>query len=222
MRYLTLFSWGLSLGVTGMIAGQVLPAAIASDQYFADHSVDHGKDSDYTERDQKPIENTPVHVSQYRQLQSFLRAGKFKEADLETRRIMLRFAPLDRPDAVEWRNWTRKRLPCNSLREIADLWEHYSNGRFGWRVQLQIYKEEKARHRDNPLNPFWQRLGWEKGDRQDARSRRYERLNFSLQAPVGHLPTFALWTGQEGGIAGWFWDRTLVPRLMECQIDTPS
>ncbi|OLP17989.1 hypothetical protein BST81_13170 [Leptolyngbya sp. 'hensonii'] len=175
-----------------------------------------------------PSTTTPVSVelkigTRYRKLKDLLGAGKFKEADLETRRLMLQIAPLDQPDSDRWRNWTKEKIPCSDLITINALWEQYSNGHFGWAIQNRIFLEERQKDSKDPVSAFWRRVGWAVIDEPPGSLLRlrilsYDNLTFNLQAPKGHLPTFALWTGQQGGITGWFWDRSLAPRLKACKV----
>ncbi len=73
----------------------------------------------------------------YSFLEELLSQGQWKEADRETIRVML--------EAVnrEYEGWltskTIKSFPCADLQTIDQLWVHYSGGKFGFSVQLQIY-----------------------------------------------------------------------------------
>ncbi|MCC3433092.1 MAG: GUN4 domain-containing protein, partial [Microcoleus sp. PH2017_04_SCI_O_A] len=73
----------------------------------------------------------------YRQLDRLLASGKWKEADKETSRVMLKVAGREKL-------WLDKKslekFPCEDLRIIDQLWVQYSNGRFGFSVQKRIYE----------------------------------------------------------------------------------
>ncbi|MFM6487700.1 MAG: protein kinase domain-containing protein [Dolichospermum sp.] len=73
----------------------------------------------------------------YRKLRDLLKAGKWKEADEETLRVMLAVAKREREGWLNVENIDN--FPCADLRTIDQLWVKYSNGRFGFSVQKQIY-----------------------------------------------------------------------------------
>ncbi|NLQ03600.1 GUN4 domain-containing protein [Cylindrospermopsis raciborskii] len=74
----------------------------------------------------------------FSKLNSLLQAQNFKEADRETRKIMLAIAKR------EEEGWLRiedaEKFPCKELRSIDQLWLKYSGGKFGISVQQQIYQ----------------------------------------------------------------------------------
>ncbi|MFM6817170.1 MAG: GUN4 domain-containing protein, partial [Dolichospermum sp.] len=74
----------------------------------------------------------------YRKLRDLLAAGKWKEADEETRQVMLAVAKRERE---RWLNVESiDNFPCADLRTIDQLWVKYSDGRFGFSVQKRIYQ----------------------------------------------------------------------------------
>ena len=119
----------------------------------------------------------------YTRLRQLLWSRAWREADRETENVLLKalsedMEPLDR-DAV-------MRLPCVDLFTIDQLWSRYSNGKFGFQAQYQIFQDAERRPidferllewRNNPFNP--------QGDLKP-----YKFLNFHLDAPKGHLPTW--------------------------------
>ncbi|MFM6271628.1 MAG: GUN4 domain-containing protein, partial [Dolichospermum sp.] len=73
----------------------------------------------------------------YRKLRDLLKAGKWKEADEETLRVMLAVAR----EREGWLNVESiDNFPCADLRTIDQLWVKYSDGRFGFSVQKRIYQ----------------------------------------------------------------------------------
>ncbi|MBD2041827.1 serine/threonine-protein kinase [Microcoleus sp. FACHB-672] len=123
----------------------------------------------------------------YRQLRNYLRAGNWKEADEETKRVMLKAA--NRED-----RWLDRKsidnFPCTDLRTIDQLWVKYSNGRFGFSVQKRLWLKVggKIDWETECLLGDW--VGW----RVNGEWENYDELTFSLKAPEGHLPsrTFSL------------------------------
>ena len=74
----------------------------------------------------------------YRKLRDLLKAKKWKEADEETRVKILKVANR------ESEGWLRvedaENFSCQDLGTIDKLWVKYSNGKFGFSVQKQIYQ----------------------------------------------------------------------------------
>jgi len=144
-----------------------------------------------------PIEtNSGLDYSRLRQL---LWLEQWELADQETERLILSalsrdMRPID-PNVV-------LQFDRVDLQTMDTLWARYSRGRFGFRAQYQVYAEQEKRADD-----FLQVVGW-----QDAfgianvnlltRRKPYRDLQFSLDAPVGHLPTWRWATDSlEGGYA---------------------
>lgn len=126
----------------------------------------------------------------YTRLRDLLKAGKWKEADKETVRVMLKAAgkqPDDylNPEDIE-------KFPCTDLRTIDQLWVRYSNGRFGFSVQKRIWESV-----GQDIYKFGDRVGWRKGILETSINKQwlyYNDLTFSLEAPEGHLPSlFRRW-----------------------------
>ena len=145
----------------------------------------------------------------YAPLQELLSQAKFKEADQETARMLLKLANREKA------GWLDKihvdNLPCEDLRTIDQLWQQGSNGRFGFSSQRRIYKAigGTSDHNVDNWKLYCDRIGW----RQNNKMLSYKDLNFSLWAPEGHLTMLGL---QIWGFTGWF--AVLVSRLEMCQI----
>jgi serine/threonine protein kinase len=80
-----------------------------------------------------------------------------------------------------------EKLPCEDLGIINNLWMKYSDGRFSFSDQKQIYLET-----GNKLGQYnqieWYRFGEEIGWKTKDGWLTTDNLNFSLSAPKGHLP----------------------------------
>ena len=74
----------------------------------------------------------------YSKLRDLLKAGKWKEADEETARVMLAVANLEEESWLD--NEHIDNFPYKDLRTIDQLWVKYSDGRFGFSVQKRIYQ----------------------------------------------------------------------------------
>lgn len=119
----------------------------------------------------------------YGRLRQLLWAQLWREADEETENVILKalhhnMEPLDR-DAI-------LQLPCVDLLTIDHLWSRYSRGRFGFRAQQQVYLQVDRRPMD-----FLRALDW-RGMRLSLTGgiKPYKSLQFSVNAPLGHLPTW--------------------------------
>jgi hypothetical protein len=140
----------------------------------------------------------------YAHLQSLLAAQSFQAADGETWRILLTLAC-----RTEQNNLTLhslEALPRYALDTIDYLWRIYSQERFGLQVQQEIYQElGGANALDFALwETFAERVGW----CQDRHWLNYTELNFSCNAPKGHLPTCCIDSlnrqGHDRGVCGWW------------------
>jgi tetratricopeptide (TPR) repeat protein len=124
----------------------------------------------------------------YPKLESFLKEEQWKEADVETLLILLKevgreeYGWLD-VDSIQ-------QIPCSVIITIDQLWIRYSRSQFGFSVQKQIYIESGGQTNSTAfiepetLSAFGARVGWI----HEWGLIPYEDMNFSLAAPVGHLP----------------------------------
>lgn len=113
----------------------------------------------------------------YRPLQVLLAAGRWKDADEETHRLVNWVAQREKsgpPAKADYRE-----MPCTDLSTINNLWLRYSNGRFGFSVQRQMWDQSGKN-----VSVFEQTVGWQK--------QKYEDLYFDLRAPVGELPAWSV------------------------------
>lgn len=120
----------------------------------------------------------------YTQLRDLLAAGKWRDADAETRAIILKI--LGR-EAGAWENVTEiENFPCSHLNNIDRLWVEYSQGRFGFSVQKSVWQEIAGTDEiDYPTyQSFLERMGWV----VDGSWLAWHELTFNFNAPIGHLP----------------------------------
>jgi len=167
---------------------------------------------------QKPPDTIhPVHLVtlhstteiNFNLLQTCIAEAKFKEADQETSKILLKLAKR------ESRGWLDKEqvenLACEDLRTLDQLWAQGTNDRFGFSVQKNLYWQLQGSfdHDNDNWRTFCTRVGWRKNNRMVN----YKDLNFTIWAPEGHLPMmgFQFW-----GFRPWF--EVLCDRLDHCQI----
>ena len=149
----------------------------------------------------------------YGKLRDLLAAGKLKEADLETTRVMIEIT--GKPELDEITPEDMQKFPCNAIMVIDQLWQHYSNNRFGFSVQLRLYQSlggtmDTIRAQDNK---FLQRTGEKIGWRVNNKMVEYDDFDFSLDAPEGGLPG-NWWNSPYGAkMANFF-----MARLIACEI----
>ena len=120
----------------------------------------------------------------YRKLRDLLAAGRWKEADLETDRVILKAARRETEGYL--RRSDAENFSCQDLRTIDKLWVKYSNGNFGFSVQKQIYQSVGGtKEYDSKVwRKFGDKVGWRKGGQWLD----YSELTFSKEHYRGHLP----------------------------------
>lgn len=147
----------------------------------------------------------------YSQLQDLLASGKWQEADRETENVMIKAS------GREQDGWLSEEdldvFPCEDLRIIDQLWSKYSNGHFGFSVQRRIWESIEGTNKDEDLE-VWKKFGDEVGWRINDSWVGYRNLNFSLNAPLGHLPE---WVFVSGFVGGGFFGSGLFSRLESCE-----
>ncbi|WOD38434.1 GUN4 domain-containing protein [Nodosilinea sp. E11] len=141
-------------------------------------------------RDQKygPIESA-LGVD-YTRLRSLLVQQAWQAADLETEAAIFKALNLDMQPVTAA---TVERLLPTDLATIDALWSLHSNRRFGFKAQQQVYRSQQQIQQDEHLRglDFQQALGWRDQPTWLYRGHRpYYALDFSLEAPPGHLPTW--------------------------------
>ena len=120
----------------------------------------------------------------YRKLRDLLKAKKWKEADEETRVKILKVA--NRESEGWLRREDAENFSCQDLGTIDKLWVKYSNGKFGFSVQKQIYQGMNGSKEFNSHDyvKFGDKVGWRKGGKWLW----YSELTFSEKHYTGHLP----------------------------------
>lgn len=121
----------------------------------------------------------------YSTLENLLKQKKWKEADKETREIMVKAGSRKDEDWLD--EQSIKNIPCPVLRAIDQLWVEHSDGKFGFSVQKEIYQSLDGTEEYNPkiVEEFDKKVGWRKGDEKLT----YNELTFDLGTHYrGHLP----------------------------------
>lgn len=173
----------------------------------------------------------PELVPFFEVLEGHLKAGKLEEADITTGEILLKVvAPrqgwLDAESLLQ-ESIPKKDKGAEAIQEINRLWIEYSNGKFGFSRQLAIYRQSQVKgparnsnidyrqNRERSL-AFSKRVGW--WIRGLEFFKPYSYLNFTLDAPEGHLPAYWFWhiPRAQAGQLGNLW---LLAERGGCRVD---
>ena len=133
-----------------------------------------------------PSPRTESKPVTFKKLEALLKAKKWRDADLETWNLMKKLTKR------EQEGWLRledvKNFPRQELRKMDQLWVKYSNGKFGFSVQKQIWLDLKGKFGTNygTYVKLGDRVGW----RRDNEWLSYDSYIFSTHALAlpGHLP----------------------------------
>jgi uncharacterized caspase-like protein len=139
----------------------------------------------------------------YKQLRKLLAGGKWKQADQETIALMLKVANRETEGWLDIESINK--FPYADLCIIDQLWLKYSNGRFGFSVQKQIWESVGGQPSADYETwcKFCDRIGW----RSNHNWLFYSDLNFSTNASLGHLPAAGIvhvLTPWKGWVVGLF------------------
>ncbi len=130
-------------------------------------------------------EPLPVERLVYTRLRELLAAGKWKEADRETKLVILQVSGLEQEAKLDKEHL--ENFSCESLRTIDQLWVKYSNGRFGFSVQKHLFESVGGKPGVDDYKAycrFGERVGWLVKNCWLSET----DLIFTLDAPSGHLP----------------------------------
>ena len=116
----------------------------------------------------------------YRELQKLLLEQKFQEADALTRVKLCELAG----NAAISRKWVYftevEKFPITDLNTIDTLWQIYSEGKFGYRIQRKMWLGL-----GKDYIQLWTKLKWKAGNKW---TKYPQEFIWDLSAPMGHLP----------------------------------
>lgn len=145
-----------------------------------------------------------VSLSGYQQLENFLAAGNYREADRETWQLMLRISEREQQGCLTLSSV--QQFPLPALHQIDCLWQEYSKGNFGLMIQQQLYRSLGGSKDWDYL--LWQRFGETVGWHKQKKWLNYSELSFVDNAPIGHLPACCVdvfnRAGIDRGVCGWW------------------
>ncbi|BAU66683.1 serine/threonine protein kinase [Stanieria sp. NIES-3757] len=150
------------------------------------------------------ILNHNFSETNYQQLKDLLAQQNYQEAEQVTWQLILKLAQREVQGCL---NLTAiNNLPIAQLKIIDLLWRNYSRDRFGFSVQKRIYQNLLAATQLDYLG--WQKFAQQVGWYQQEQWLNYAQLNFTNQAPIGHLPVCLIDVFNRGGInrhvCGWW------------------
>ena len=128
-----------------------------------------------------------VTHAKYQTLEALLAAQDWKKADQETYRLMI--TTVGKEEGQWFKREELLNFPCEDLLAIDGLWRKYSQGRYGFSVQKEIYVKCGAKLDGNyPGDTIWEKFGEEVGWRVNGSWVRYDDLNWGGMGVPGHLP----------------------------------
>jgi hypothetical protein len=131
----------------------------------------------------------------YGTLRDLLKAGKWRAADEETLRVMLKAANCESSGWLDLGDL--EKFPCKDLKTLDLLWVTASNDHFGFSVQKKIWEECGSPMSDNDdWSKFLDLVGWRR--KGESNYNYYNKIKFALNfSPAGELPRKI----GEGGVA---------------------
>ena len=112
-----------------------------------------------------PLDRVPLRSERgvdYTRLRELLRAQQWREADQETRQVMLKATQREKQGYLNVSDI--EQFPCPDLQTIDQLWEVASGGKFGFSVQKKIYVETgnplDGKYHKGTFEKFGDRVGW--------------------------------------------------------------
>lgn len=160
---------------------------------------------------------SPESSINYVPLKNLLTAQKWRQSNDETRRLMLQAAKRDKQGWLTAEDIAN--IPCWDLKTIDSLWKESSNGRFGFSVQYPIFVNTGNKPgrlmAPDAYDKFGSQIGWRQNNEWVLFK---ENLDYSLDAPIGHLPN----PRDEYQINGGRLEYTnLTKRMSDCKIVAP-
>ncbi len=121
-------------------------------------------------------------------LEHLLDQQEWQAADQVTQTLLLQ--AMGQPQEGYLTPLALAQIPCNLLHQIDYRWKNASQGIFGFSKQHTIYTQIAT----SDPHRFCEQVGWLMVSVKPlAFFKFYEFLNFSLEAPEGHLPALWYW-----------------------------
>lgn len=126
---------------------------------------------------------------EYTRLKKLLAAKDWQEAHQETRDLMIQAGGREEDGYLDKKSI--ENFPCQDLNLIDQLWSKYSDGKFSFNTQRQIWENMGGNpsSRDSTLAKLAVQVGWKQENADKNEFLEYSELTFEPQvAPNGHLP----------------------------------
>lgn len=124
----------------------------------------------------------------YQKLEKLLQNQQWEEADQETYRLMITTCGKKDGDWFSENDLTT--FPCEDLQTLDRLWVKYSEGKWGFSVQKQIWEKCGS---PTTYNDDWFKFGDSVGWRKDGEWLEYKQLTFDLEkTSSGEFPFFVV------------------------------
>jgi hypothetical protein len=118
----------------------------------------------------------------YASLRDLLAEEKWREAEDETRAKLIEAAGQGAKDR-NWVYWSEiKSIPVEDMETLDALWAAASNGKFGYRVQRQMWIQNRKQ-----WIRFFRAIDWVQGE-NDIYRKWPQEFKYETSAPKGHLP----------------------------------
>ena len=149
------------------------------------------------ERVVSPARSEPEISVSYTLLEELLAKRNWQEADAESARLAIAIAQREKHGFLVESDLNK--FPCRPLQDIDRLWLEATEGKFGLSVQKDLYISLGGNRFIHAKT--WQEFGAKVGWYRENSWLRYDELDFTLNAPVGHLPI--LGDGLVWFVGGW-------------------
>ena len=165
----------------------------------------------------------------YTKLRNLLKEGKWSEADLHTYELVEQIVKTakrqNKHTFIELK--TIAEFSCPDVRTIDYLWKKYSDDKFGFSPQQDIWQtvNQEGDFSTQTWRRFATKVGWKQGEVASSSGYKlYDELNFEpAKAPEGHLPWwFALPDEEQKVIKSLFSRCNLNPTLEELEAEATS
>ena len=151
------------------------------------------------------VRNIDLHLIE---LKNLLKAQKFEDADQKTLQA-LRF--LTNREGQVFTKESIDKIRCDDLRAIDQLWQKYSEKKFGFSIQSKIWKQlggQPGIFDEKIVDTFAQEVKWRVNGKLYG-----GKPNYTSSAPSGHLPFLVPTRTRKFGIP------YMAERIENCKID---
>jgi len=143
-------------------------------------------------------QNTPTtSQTNFSKLNQYLKNQQWEEADSETLKIILQIMGREKQGWLTEDNC--KNFPTKELKMIDNLWTKYSDSKFGFSIQKQIWIKcggKEGVYDYDIFCKFADEIGW----RKEGHWLSYDELTFNINVQQGYLPCQVRFWSVLGGV----------------------